>query len=145
MAVGGKRPGAGAPSKIHDAQVRAKILSAIRAGSYIETACAFAGITRKIFYEWLKRGARATTGIHREFSNDVQKALAEAELLHLRNISEAAKKEWQAAAWYLERRYPDRWGRRQAVDISASDGSLGRSLKDWLLSKKENDEDNSNG
>ena len=29
---------------------------------------------------------------------------------------------WQAAAWYLERRYPDRWGLRTRLEHSTPDG-----------------------
>jgi hypothetical protein len=28
----------------------------------------------------------------------------------LRHIAEAAETNWRAAAWYLSRRYPERWG-----------------------------------
>ncbi len=31
-------------------------------------------------------------------------------------IATAAKENWQAAAWRLERKFPERWGRRQKVD-----------------------------
>ena len=30
------------------------------------------------------------------------------------------KPTWQAAAWYLERKHPDRWGRRERVDLKHS-------------------------
>jgi len=30
----------------------------------------------------------------------------------LQNIREAGKQTWQAEAWYLERKFPERWGRR---------------------------------
>ena len=33
-----------------------KIITAIRAGNYIETAAAYAGVNKSTLYEWLKRG-----------------------------------------------------------------------------------------
>lgn len=33
-------------------------------------------------------------------------------------IREAAVKSWQAGAWLLERRYPDRWGKRLKTEIA---------------------------
>ena len=35
-----------------------KIITAIRAGNYIETAAAYAGVNKSTLYEWLKRGER---------------------------------------------------------------------------------------
>ena len=51
-----------------------------------------------------------------------------AENFYLEQIQKAAegdpknqfKPTWQAAAWYLERKHPDRWGRRERVDVNQS-------------------------
>ena len=110
-----------------------KIITAIRAGNYIETAAAYAGVNKSTLYEWLKRGERekqrvaenSRYGIRKsekpyvEFSNAVEKALAEAEIRDVAIIAKAAKEQWQAAAWRLERKFPDRWGRKDKVDLSA--------------------------
>lgn len=37
---------------------------------------------------------------------------ATAELALVSGITKAAEHDWHAAAWHLERRYPDRWGRK---------------------------------
>ena len=52
-------------------------------------------------------------------------AMAEAEALHVGVIATAARKSWQASAWFLERKYPQKWGRRvpDAAD-SESEGKL---------------------
>ena len=104
-----------------------KIITAIRAGNYIETAAAYAGINKSTLYEWLKRGEREkqrvaknpryrirkSEKIYVEFSNAVEKALAEAEIRDVAIIAKAAEEQWQAAAWRLERKFPDRWGRKK--------------------------------
>ena len=36
-------------------------------------------------------------------------------------IHDASETTWQAAAWWLERRFPDRWGRKQRHEISGGD------------------------
>lgn len=110
-----------------------KIITAIRAGNYIETAAAYAGVNKSTLYEWLKRGEREKQRVaensryriresekpYVEFSNAVEKALAEAEIRDVAIIAKAAKEQWQAAAWRLERKFPDRWGRKDKVDLSA--------------------------
>ncbi|NLJ75865.1 MAG: hypothetical protein GX325_01220, partial [Peptococcaceae bacterium] len=45
------------PRKLNEA-LQHKIVTAIRAGNYIETAAAYAGIHKSTLYDWLKRGER---------------------------------------------------------------------------------------
>lgn len=47
-----------------------------------------------------------------EFREAIKEAEAEAEISRLVKIESAADEHWQAAAWWLERRYPDRYGRK---------------------------------
>ncbi|MFX4303012.1 IS630 transposase-related protein [Alicyclobacillus tolerans] len=96
-----------------------KIVEAIRAGNYIETAAAYAGVNKSTIYDWLKRGARGDGAEFVSFSNAVEKALAEAEMRDVLIIGNAAKENWQAAAWRLERKFPERWGRKDRMNIQA--------------------------
>lgn len=51
------------------------------------------------------------------------RAKAAAEIKALTTIQQAMPDNWQAAGWYLERTYPDRYGRRERVNLSgANDG-----------------------
>lgn len=54
----------------------------------------------------------------RDFRNAVKRAEAQAEEARLNTIIIAAKKNWTAAAWWLERKFPERWGRREAVNLN---------------------------
>lgn len=119
----------GRPTKL-DERTQEKIISAIKAGNYIETAAAYAGISKNTLYEWLKRGEREKQRVEKSnkakikkseeiyviFTDAVEKALAEAEMRDVLIIGKAAEKEWQAAAWRLERKFPDRWGRKLNVE-----------------------------
>lgn len=96
-------------------QLQAKICDAIRVGCYIETAAAYCGISKDTFYNWLRKGARANSGIYKDFSDAVEKAIAEAEFRDVMIIANAAATDWKAAAWKLERKHPDRWGRKDKV------------------------------
>lgn len=77
------------------------------------------GISERTLLRWMRLGRRKGSGAYREFRKAVQRALAQAEMRDVLIIAKAAEKHWQAAAWRLERRWPDRWGRvnrEQAVD-----------------------------
>lgn len=104
----------GRPTKLNP-ELQEKICQAIRAGNYIETAAAYAGVNKSTLYDWLKRGGRAKSGKYKEFSNAVEKALAEAEVRDVFIIGKAAEENWQAAAWRLERKFPERWGRKERL------------------------------
>lgn len=120
----------GRPEKLTP-KLQDDIVKVIRSGNYIETACAFVGINKTTFYDWLKRGAREKDRVERnprakvrkserkyvEFSNAIEKALAHAEIRDVAIIGKAAEKEWQAAAWRLERKFPDRWGRKDKYSL----------------------------
>ena len=44
------------------------------------------------------------------------------EVFHLKNIETASTKSWFASAWFLERKHPERWGKREASPDSGRDG-----------------------
>lgn len=108
-----------------------RIVAAVRAGAYIETAAAFAGVHKDTLYAWLRRGAEVEgKGLYGEFSDAIEKALAESELHFLEIIRKAAEgdaeldiqPQWQAAAWRLERKFPARWGRKDRHEIAGKVG-----------------------
>lgn len=92
----------------------------IREGNYIETTCRAVGISSQSYRTWKKRGEEEPTGIYRQFYTAIDQAEAKAESTYLGVVKDAANaRVWTAAAWYLERRYPERWGRRQFTDITS--------------------------
>jgi transposase len=113
----------GRPTKLTKA-IQDEIVRQLRLGNYIETAAAIAGIHKSTLYDWLKRGARSDEKDDRyaRFSDAVKKAQAESEAFDLAVITRAAQQHWQAAAWRLERRFPDRWGRRDHIQHSGEGG-----------------------
>lgn len=110
------------PCKLTD-EIQDKIASAIKAGNYMETAAAYAGVNKDTFYEWLKKGARSkTNNKFRRFSDAIEKALADAEVRDVLLIGKAAEKEWTAAAWRLERKFPRKWGRMERHELTGAEG-----------------------
>ena len=83
------------------------LIKYIEAGNYNKTACDAVGITEDTFYRWIKE--------HSEFSESIKRAEAKAITRNLLLIQNAAKKSWQAAAWFLERKDYERWGRKELV------------------------------
>lgn len=84
---------------------------ALQDGLPFESACECGGISKQTGYDWLKRGENGEQP-YLTFSDAVKKAQALGEYALVRIVQNASLKSWQAAAWLLERRFPDRWGRR---------------------------------
>lgn len=94
-----------------------RIVGFIRAGSYVETAAAASGISKTTFYEWLKRAASGEQPFL-SFAEQVEEAQAMAEMRDLALIGKAAERDWTAAAWRLERKFPDRYGTRARDELT---------------------------
>lgn len=115
----------GRPSKL-TADVHDQIVDLMKAGNFGETAAACAGISRETLRSWLRRGARAKSGKFRRFRDDFVRAAAasESDLLTLiRNAAKGPDAKWQAAAWIMERKHPERFGRRQKLEVVPRTGA----------------------
>jgi hypothetical protein len=87
------------------------IFDALRMGNTRRAAFGIAGITATTFYRMMEDVT---------FQDAVVKAEAEAEATFAALVAEAAAKgpsTWQAAAWWLERRRHEDFGRRDRVDM----------------------------
>lgn len=87
------------------------ICEQIAAGATLETASVVAGIGERTLREWRSKGREERRGVFASFNERVEQALALCEIRALEVIGDAGKKYWQATAWLLERRFPDRWAR----------------------------------
>jgi transposase len=90
-----------------------QLVSMLRAGNVIHVACSAVGIDQRSYQRWMKRGESDSPDdeLYREFRRQVEQAHAEAEARAVTQVARAAAEDWRAAAWWLERQYPDRWGR----------------------------------
>lgn len=94
--------------------VQAKICDALRAGNTRTAAAGCAGISRATFYRFLT---------DETFKTAIEKAEDEAEAAMVDQIGKAADSgTWTAAAWWLERRRYQDWGRRDRLEHSGKDG-----------------------
>jgi hypothetical protein len=99
-----------------------KVITAIRAGNYASVSCQRVGISESTYYRWLERGESETSGIYREFLDQIRSAEAEAETHAVAIVRRAMGHEWRAAIAYLERRHPARWRRQTSTELTGPDG-----------------------
>jgi len=108
-------PAIGRPSLLTDVYRVEKILRYIGQGNYLETACLAAGIDRNTLHNW-RQAAKDGNLAAIAFIRSLEKAEALAELDAVEDVRKAGKagpQFWAASATRLERRHPDRWGKRQ--------------------------------
>lgn len=147
----------GRPPKINP-KIMEKILNAIRAGNYMETAAAYAGIDKVTLYSWMKKGNQQPRSVYGQFLNALSEAQAQSQIRDVMNIDLAAmgrknvyerdangklvfdgngdpivieygfKPNWQASAWRLERKYPKLWGKQDSMDITTQGKEINPSM-----------------
>ena len=88
----------------------------LKAGNYAITVISLLSISEKSWYRWLERGEREKMGVYRDFYEAVKRGESVAEGGAVSEILRAGKEgNWQAFAWFLERKFPKRWGRKTVV------------------------------
>ena len=105
------------PYKFNE-KTRKRLLDSIRLGAFIEHACYYAGINSSTFRRWRDQ---ADKGIEpfASFWNEITVAESEAIIRRVARIEQAGVDgNWQADAWFLERKHPDKFGRRDRVELS---------------------------
>ena len=104
--------------KLDDPVRRSMLLHALCTGSGRNAACRYAGISHQQFKEYLS--------LDLDFLDQVESA-EQARAVHsvqrILDIGEgAAVGDWRALAWFLERKFPDEWGRRDRLAVTGKDG-----------------------
>lgn len=151
-----KKKKVGRPSKFLP-DVKEKIISALKSGANFRLAAEYAGIVQDTLIEWRKAGNSPARNRFSEFAEQVKNARAIAQTRNINIINKAAvggallnrrttrkrdgsevteetfsRGEWQAAAWWLERSFPEEWGRPfPSMRMIASDGKsfMGMSIE----------------
>lgn len=127
------------PKLSHSLIAKAEKLA--KKGHFDITICQALGVTGTTWYRWLADGERVllkektsvkytpeTEKLLCDFYYTIKKAQAEAEVELLGYIEKEAKLgTWQAAAWVLERKYRNRWG-KEVQQGGDGDAALDRFL-----------------
>lgn len=96
-------------TKFNDERTQ-QILADLSDGQTRACAAARAGITDRTMQNWMARGRRGEEPFA-SFVSSVKKAERDAEALAVGEIRKAGKKNWTAYAWWLERKFPESWGK----------------------------------
>lgn len=103
---------------------QAALLKAIEQGMPLKQAAAIAGMSYDTLNNWQNRGENESAPPEfRQFCQLLRHSQAVAMQVHVSSICDAAKRDWRAAAWMLERRCPEDFARPQQFEHSGPGGN----------------------
>lgn len=110
-------------------EVLEKYLAALRAGNFAKPAAALAGVNRSTLDDLITIAGKerrnriegkehdASLDPHVAFLYEYEEALVAAESRCVNYIVAMSENTWQAAAWFLERRFPKRWRQKHQEQV----------------------------
>ena len=131
----------------------AELTSVVGAGNYLDDAARYVGIGERTLFQWLSRGREALEQaegdldaveprekVFAQLVQALEKARSRAVVRSVALVQKAAESNWQAAAWYLERTNPKKWGRHETYEVTGADGGaiqVEHTIKETLRAKFE--------
>jgi len=123
-------------------ELQSDLVKIIQIGNYYVTACRYVGVPESTFYRWLERGEKEIARIieieekkgkevrpnkreliYVEFWEAIKRADSSSEVTAMLKVKSAFGDSWQAAMTFLERRFADRWRRKDRTEITDGDGN----------------------
>ena len=98
-----------------------KVVRGVKTGAFIHTIFKMHGVSPRSYHHWLKLGSKLVDGdgddeelkkinpLYGEFTRRVREAEAQMEMVAVGGIVKAGQSNWNAYAWWLTRKFPDRW------------------------------------
>jgi transposase-like protein len=130
-------------------EVKTRIVNVLKGGGTEASAYTAAGVSSSTYYRWLQKGRQSRRGRYRELWEEIRRAEQDAVIRNVTIVQKAAmggdvieqtttikpdgtrvirekksQPQWQAATWWLERKYPGEWSRRERVEHTAPHGPL---------------------
>ncbi len=134
-----------------------KISELLEKGYYVKDITDYLEINESTYYYWQNQAKELGKQIEAEeikkkdlteyqlllmeFFKSVKKAASKAIMKNVDIIQKAAKDQWQAAAWYLERRDYKNWGRKEKHEIQ---GNLDNKIEYIIHFEGEDNEEENN-
>ncbi len=95
-------------------EITAQLAELLAGGMGRVDSCQMAGISFETFSVWMEDKRKP------EFSESIKKAEMVCKQRNIARVQNASKLHWQAAAWFLERKYPDEFAIRQIQKLEHS-------------------------
>lgn len=104
-----------------------RICQLIRLGVRLAQACEAVGVSQRSGYAWMRQGRADERLLEKDenaalfdtsflhFLQSVRTAEATCEIRLTALVQRHAQRNWRAAAWLLERRFPERWSKHATV------------------------------
>jgi hypothetical protein len=99
----------GRPRRL-DQTAKAEIIALISAGLSRTLAAEYVGCAVSTLYNEARRDE--------QFDRDLRQAAVRPIIWHFQNLRKHAERSWRASAWFLERNYPQQFGRRPPESIA---------------------------
>lgn len=103
-------------------EITEPILQHLRNGNFRVVAVGMVGLSQHTFRDWLKKGKKDPDSEYGAFLAKVIAAEREAERKMVDVVFSGADKDPRHAEWYLERKFPKRWGRKLSAEVTGKDG-----------------------
>jgi transposase len=117
----------GRPRKLRmQPELTEELCGYLEKGLFLREACALAGVHNESVYSWMRKGVndqnKELNTPEADFAGAVKRAMAKAEENALEGIRTAGQypQFWAANAWYLERKFPEKYGKRDRVALEHS-------------------------
>jgi hypothetical protein len=97
----------------------------VSGGNFTSTAVESLGLNSDVVFNFLKKANTEKEKIDKYnpaviYQEILNQADAKAEMYHVANIAKHAQTNWNASAWYLERKHFEKWGRKDKAHISGN-------------------------
>jgi hypothetical protein len=116
-------PNVGGRPSLYTAALHERVCALVAVRVPIRTACQLEGIGARTLYDWRERGNMGEEPFA-TFSQDLAIAVARAEATAVQFIATAAADNWKANAWWLERRFPKRYGAKQQLRVTKAPAEM---------------------
>ena len=114
----------------------AEITNKLRISGSVDTALALSGVARDEYNAWeLRARTGAADPMAARLIAAVQQAENEVKMMREQQLSNYFEKNWQALAWWLERKYPDEYASRKPKPPAVEEETGFESLERYMSKK----------
>jgi transposase len=103
-------------------ELRDRICATVSAGNYRQVAAQYHGVPLRTFHRWCQMGRKAKSGAYFDFWHALLKAERDAEIVAVKRVIDASAEDAKHMEWWLERKFPGRWGRKDRVEVTGKKG-----------------------